>query len=81
MNCFRCDGLMVEDHFLDFEGTTGHMWASGFRCMNCGNVLDPVIERHQSARPEPVRVLLCAEPDYQDHAARLESALLTARAA
>lgn len=44
MNCSRCHGLMVNDHFLDFDGTIGHMWAKGYRCMNCGNVHDPVIE-------------------------------------
>jgi len=37
MNCSRCRGLMVEDHFLDFDGTIGHMWTTGYRCMNCGS--------------------------------------------
>lgn len=46
MNCSRCQGLLVRDHFLDFDGTIGHMWAYGYRCMNCGNVHDPVIEQH-----------------------------------
>ena len=50
MNCSRCHGLMIRDHFLDFDGTIGHMWANGYRCMNCGNVHDPVIEQHRLAR-------------------------------
>lgn len=50
MNCSRCDGFMVREHFLDFDGTIGHTRASGHRCMNCGNVQDPVIEHHRLAR-------------------------------
>ncbi|MBH0208597.1 MAG: hypothetical protein HP495_08800 [Nitrospira sp.] len=57
MSCSRCQGLMVREHFLDFDGTLGHMWASGYRCMNCGNVHDPVIEQHRRVRPEPVRIV------------------------
>lgn len=53
MNCSRCHGLMVREHFLDFESTYGHMWASGHRCMNCGNVHDPVIEQHRFAKTQP----------------------------
>jgi hypothetical protein len=43
---------MVKEHFLDFDGTIGHTRASGQRCMNCGNVHDPVIEHHQQARTQ-----------------------------
>ena len=50
MKCARCQGFLVRDHFLDFDGTIGHMWANGYRCMNCGNVHDPVIEQHRLAR-------------------------------
>ena len=50
MSCSRCQGLMIRDHFLDFDGTIGYMWANGYRCMNCGNVHDPVIEQHRLAR-------------------------------
>jgi hypothetical protein len=34
---------MVEDQFIDFEGTQGFMWMKGWRCMNCGYAEDPVI--------------------------------------
>lgn len=66
MNCTRCKGLMVQDHFMDFEGTTGHMWTSSRRCMNCGHVHDTVIEQNRLARQEKVLVLPTGEPDYQD---------------
>ena len=26
MHCNRCQGLMIEDQFFDFEGTQGFMW-------------------------------------------------------
>ena len=52
MSCSRCQGLMIRDHFLDFDGTIGHMWANGYRCMNCGNVHDPIIEQHRLARTQ-----------------------------
>ena len=57
MTCTRCQGLMVEDHFMDFDGTIGHMWASGHRCMNCGNVHDAVIQQHRLARASQSPVL------------------------
>ena len=44
MECRRCQGLMAEDQFFDFEGTLGFMWMKGWRCMNCGHAADPVIE-------------------------------------
>ena len=57
MNCTRCHGLMVKDHFMDFEGTHGHMWASAYRCMNCGNVHDSVIEQHRRMKQPQVVTL------------------------
>jgi len=52
MSCSRCQGLMIQDHLMDFDGTIGHMWANGYRCMNCGNVHDPVIEQHRLVRTQ-----------------------------
>ena len=66
MECTRCQGLMVEDHFFDFAGTQGFMWMTGWRCMNCGHVYDSVIEQNRLARQEKVLALSSGEPDYQD---------------
>jgi hypothetical protein len=55
MECRRCEGLMTEDQFFDFEGTQGFMWMKGWRCMNCGYTVDAVGEanrRLQSAQTE-----------------------------
>ena len=66
MSCSRCQGLMVKEHFLDFDGTIGHMWANGYRCMNCGNVHDPIIAQHRRSRPEPVLTVSTDEFDYTE---------------
>ena len=63
--CTRCQGLMIEDHCLDFEGTHGHMWAKAHRCMNCGNVHDSVIEQHRLATPQPALVLTSSALEYE----------------
>ena len=43
MRCGRCDGLMVLDRFLDVYGDAGHLWCRGWRCLSCGEIVDPVI--------------------------------------
>ena len=54
MKCNRCEGLMAEDQFFDFEGTQGFMWMKGWRCMNCGYAVDPVIEANRHLHERPV---------------------------
>ena len=71
MDCSRCRGLMVEDHFLDFEGGFREMWTASWRCMNCGHVHDAVIEQNRLARQERVLMLPSSEPDYQDEEVHL----------
>ena len=59
MRCMRCQGLMVWDRFLDLA-QTDRLWALAWRCVNCGEVLDAVIQSHRiSARllREPVQEL------------------------
>jgi hypothetical protein len=47
MNCPRCQGLMMEDHFFDCEGTQGFMWMRGWRCVDCGHAVDPLIDANR----------------------------------
>jgi uncharacterized Zn finger protein len=42
MKCDRCEGLMLEDDFLDMQ-ETGGMWLRMWRCINCGHALDAVM--------------------------------------
>jgi uncharacterized Zn finger protein len=66
MTCTRCQGLMVEDQLLDLEGTYGHMWATGSRCLNCGHVDDGMIAQNRQRQQAKVLVVSSGEPDYQD---------------
>ena len=48
MNCTRCSGLMVIDNCLDIKGAPGELWIKALRCVMCGNLVDPTINRHRS---------------------------------
>ena len=41
MVCPRCDGLMLQEVFVDFAGTDDSF--EGWRCLVCGEIVDPVI--------------------------------------
>ncbi len=47
MMCLRCDGLMVFELFEDFEGLSSDYEFTGWRCINCGAIIDPVIAAHR----------------------------------
>ncbi len=50
MSCSRCAGCMVEDFLLDMEDSSGPMWLQAWRCMNCGNVSDSVLQRNRQTQ-------------------------------
>ena len=81
MTCSRCSGLMLEDHFLDMEGSYGQMWTTSWRCMNCGRVHDSVIQQNQLARQEKVLAPPRGEPNYQDDEVHLGAESFIRRAA
>ena len=47
MTCRRCQGCMTRDHFLDLQESGGDWWLEGWRCINCGHVFDPVLEKNR----------------------------------
>lgn len=56
MTCERCRGWMVRDRFVDLSDDTGRLDFDGWRCINCGEVLDVVVLQHRRNRPlEPYR--------------------------
>jgi len=55
--CTRCGGLMVSDFCMDLLNSTGELEFSAKRCVQCGEVLDPVIQRYREAQQEPMTVL------------------------
>ena len=66
MECIRCRGLMVEDHFFDLEGTQGFTWMQGWRCMNCGHAADPVIEANRRLHDATVLGRPSKEPEHEN---------------
>jgi len=51
MRCPRCKGLMVNERFQDIRDDTGQIYFEGYRCLACGEILDPLIV---SNRKQPV---------------------------
>jgi hypothetical protein len=47
MHCTRCEGLMVADDLIDIQESSIPMWMRGWRCVSCGNIVDPLIQRHR----------------------------------
>jgi hypothetical protein len=48
VTCLRCEGLLVCEKFEDLEGlgSSDHEF-TGWRCLNCGAIVDPVIVAHR----------------------------------
>lgn len=42
-DCPRCGGLLVTDQCLDLQDDSGQLDFWGRRCVQCGEVIDPVI--------------------------------------
>lgn len=57
MTCTRCEGLMVSDDLLDLQESFHPMRLEGHRCLSCGNVVDPLIQRHRMMQNSPLRLV------------------------
>ena len=52
MTCRRCNGLMVQERYDDLGlGSAGYE-ISGWRCLNCGAIVDPGIANHRQTSPK-----------------------------
>lgn len=80
MSCSRCCGLMIKDHYMDHEGTSGYTWISAWRCMNCGHVHDTTIERNRQQLAPALAVVNC-ESDYAGEDVHLGAETMVAQAA
>ncbi len=47
MQCARCGGLMAYEQFWDLYGDDAVWNFSGFRCVHCGDIVDPIIVRNR----------------------------------
>ena len=54
--CTRCGGLMVNDFCLDLLNSTGELEFAAKRCVQCGEVVDPVILRNRGLRQDSTAV-------------------------
>ncbi len=55
MECPRCQGTMIVDHFVDMA-TSGEIWMPGWRCLMCGEIIDPIIENHRQQQQKHVEI-------------------------
>ena len=48
--CSRCGGLMVVEQCFDFLDDSGHLSFFANRCVQCGELVDPVILQNRRLR-------------------------------
>jgi hypothetical protein len=53
VRCTRCRGLMVPVRLEETAGATSGSFLTGWRCLQCGEVLDPVIEANRKSKTQP----------------------------
>lgn len=61
MTCQRCDGLMVREQYDNLEFDSAGYEISGWRCLNCGAIVDPVIATHRQTTPNTEPGPLCRQ--------------------
>jgi len=52
--CQRCQGLLVREYCSDILDGTGENGFWAIRCLQCGELLDPLILHHRTSRSQPV---------------------------
>lgn len=56
--CVRCGGLMVNDFCMDVLNSIGESKFDAKRCVQCGEVVDPVILENRGTRQKRMPVQL-----------------------
>ena len=59
--CARCGGLMVTDFCMDLLFCIGETEFAAQRCVQCGEIVDPVILRNRGIKQEPVTAQLAGK--------------------
>lgn len=52
LRCGRCGGLMASDGCIDLLGSRGQPEFAAKRCVQCGEVIDPVIRHNRQLRQD-----------------------------
>jgi len=73
MTCKRCQGRMARDHYLDIEQSGGEWWVEGWRCINCGHVFDPVVERNRRQHAAAMASVAVSAQDANDRTSTSKS--------
>lgn len=50
--CSRCGGLLVAEECVDHLDDTGRLRFQALRCVQCGELVDPLILRHRQGGAE-----------------------------
>ena len=53
MECPRCAGCMIRESFEDLRDDTGTLFFHGWRCLICGEIIDPTILTNRFTNPAP----------------------------
>ena len=59
--CDRCGGLMVTDFYMDLLFCIGETEFAAKRCVQCGEIVDPVILRNRQLRQNSMAVQLAGK--------------------
>ncbi len=57
--CLRCQGLLVREFCMDMLDSASENWIWVLRCLQCGELIDPLILQHRNSNPE---LVLTASP-------------------
>jgi hypothetical protein len=52
--CTRCQGLMTKETCMDLKDEMGIIRIVVLHCLNCGEVVDPLILEHRLSAPRPM---------------------------
>jgi hypothetical protein len=62
MKCDRCGGLRLWSHFANLGSAVGAWAYDGWRCMNCGDIVDAVILENRSLQQTLISTAHRARP-------------------
>lgn len=48
MTCGRCGGFLLKRHFENLDDSAGAWAYDGWICLNCGDIVDPLILQNRS---------------------------------
>ena len=61
-SCLRCGGFIVKEVSADLLNSAGELECVTTRCVQCGDILDPVILRNRGIRQQPMTVQHAGNP-------------------